>query len=117
MVQAKAQANIINVLDFQFQTNMNVRKIITKLKQDINSFFEDSNLTIAQLKKNIKELILQSVIFTGAKQKIVKLLNKMKWYLWFYNHYIIINLIKKGPINGSFFICFKYNLAPNIKKC
>jgi hypothetical protein len=80
MTPAKAQNNIIGVLDFQFKSSKdeNLKKEIKQLKQKIVSFFENSELKISKLKEEVKSLIFQSSLYRDAKRKIVKLLEKLK---------------------------------------
>ena len=80
MTPTTAQANIIGVLDFQFNSSKDAirKKEIRQLKQRILSFFENTELKSSKLKNEIKPLIFKSSLYCDAKRKIIKLLEKLK---------------------------------------
>ena len=81
MIPSTCLTGITGVLNFQHDSSkdLNLKKEIVKLREQIISFFENVKMDLRQLKKEIKDLVYKSEIFSGAKQKIVKLLEKMKW--------------------------------------
>ncbi|MDD2871189.1 MAG: hypothetical protein PHS49_04315 [Candidatus Gracilibacteria bacterium] len=80
MTPITAQANILDVLNFQEKTasKNNLKKEISKLKQEVIALFQKAEIGLSQIKKQLKNMILQSNLYNGAKQKIVKFLDKMK---------------------------------------
>ena len=80
MTPTTCAQNIFDTIDFSIKTSKDNKFIqkMKKLKEKITYVFENFSQDVSQIRKQIKQSILTSDLYSGFKQKIEKLLKKLK---------------------------------------
>ena len=82
MTPATCAENIFSTLDFAVTSSKDsafIRKI-KALREKIEKVFNNFSGDMIRTRNQIKKLVYSSDLYQGAKQKIMKLLNKVHWF-------------------------------------